>query len=248
VFAIVVLMFILSIALSFTLPSDRSPRPYKIWRALFPGKDQRDWRLMMGAGASLAGSWHIFPFLLGMLMFMRTGNELAVGAYSSFQGLAAVLTAVVIARLATPRTRKRYLLLATVIHVAAGCLMLFPLTVSMLFLFAMLRSISQPMFGIPHGGLNMDLIEKTTSEPGQRIEYICAWEMPVGIGRVVIMLITIGLYHTMSGSEYVFRIVLFILCMMRIITYLLDTSTSPMRELETAEPAPAPVAMEESPL
>lgn len=230
VFGIVVLLFVLCLLLSFRLPHDGVRRPFKILRALFPGRDQRDWRLMMATSASLTGAFHIFTFLLGLLMFVETANELAVGGYASFQGLVAVVVSLLVSRTITPRTRRTVLRWGTISIVAAGCLMAFPLSVTMLFLFGLLRSVSGSLFGIPHAALNLDIIAKSAEDPGQRIEYLCAWEVPLALGRIFAMGLIIALYHFTDGAPWAIRVFIFTLCALRIISYQLMIRTSPIRD------------------
>ena len=232
VFAVVLGLYVLSLALSFLIPRDNVRRPFRIVRALFPRKDQRDWQLMMLASASMSGSFNIFPFVLGLLMYMRTGNELSVGGYASLQALAGVIVAFIVARLVTPRTRRPYMFWGLIVLVAAGCLMAFEVTATVLIVFGLLRSISGPLFGIPYGGLRYDIIAKCAQDPSQRIEYIAAWEVPLAIGRVIMMFVMMGTYHFLNGNELALRIILFAICVIRVLTYRFSTSTSVLREGE----------------
>ena len=232
VFAIVLGLYVLSLALSFLIPRDNVRHPFRIARALFPRKDQRDWQLMMLASASMSGSFNIFPFVLGLLMYMRTGNELSVGGYASLQALAGVIVAFIVARVVTPRTRRPYMFWGLIVLVAAGCLMAFEVTATVLIVFGLLRSISGPLFGIPYGGLRYDVIAKCAQDPSQRIEYIAAWEVPLAIGRVIMMFVMMGIYYFLNGNEVALRIVLFVICAIRVLTYRFSTSTSVLREGE----------------
>jgi YQGE family putative transporter len=187
---------------------------------------------MMLASASMSGSFNIFPFVLGLLMYMRTGNELSVGGYASLQALAGVIVAFIVARVVTPRTRRPYMFWGLIVLVAAGCLMAFEVTATVLIVFGLLRSISGPLFGIPYGGLRYDIIAKCAQDPSQRIEYIAAWEVPLAIGRVIMMFVMMGVYHFLNGNDIALRIILFVICAIRILTYRFSTSTSVLREGE----------------
>jgi len=240
VFAIVVLLFVLALLLSFRLPHDRIRRPFRIRRALFPGRDQRDWRLMMLTSASMTGAFHIFTFLLGLLMFVETANELTVGGYASVQGLAAVVASLIVSRTITPRSRRTVLRWGAICIVAAGLLMVFPLSVTMLFVFGLLRSVAGALFGIPHSALNLDIIAHSVEEPGQRIEYLCAWEVPLAVGRLFAMTLIIVLYSVTNGAPWAVRFFIFLLCALRIISYQLMIRTSPLRDAaQAAVPIPA---------
>ena len=126
--------------------------------------------------------------------------------------------------------RVRYLFSGVVFLLAAGAVMAFPITVTTLLLFGLLRSISGPMFGVPYSGVRMDIITQCAEEPAQRIEYLSAWETPLAIGRVIMMFILMGLYGWLSGSEIAVRIALFIMCAIRILTYQFVVRTDLVRE------------------
>jgi hypothetical protein len=234
-FGIVVALFVVSFFLSFFIPPDTVRRPFRIWRALLPGRDQRDWQLIMLTSASMSGIFVIFGFLLSLLMYMQKGDELGVGVYASVQALAAVAVAFYVGRHVTPRNRRSYMFWGVVTLLAAGCLMVFPLSVYTLILFGLLRSISQPLFGIPHSGLYMDIISASVETPDQRIEYLCAWEVPLAIGRILMLLAMLGLQSWLEWSEVGVRISLFTMCAIRILSYQLVIRTSPMRSTTAAD-------------
>jgi len=232
IFAVAVGLYLACCALSFWMPPDKERRPFRIRRALFPGKDQRDWRLVMAASGTLAGTFSIFAFLLGLLMYMETGDELTVGGYASLQALAAVAVSFFVGRAVTPRTRRKFMRWGVIALAAAGGLMAFELTIVTLFLFGLLRSVSAPLFAIPHAGLRYDIIGRSAEEPGQRIEYLCAWEVPLAVGRVIMMLLMMILSGVLRESDVGLRIALFVLCGIRVITYQLLVRTSPMARPE----------------
>lgn len=218
-FGIVLILYMGCFVLSFLLPRDSEPRPFHIRRALFPGKDQRDWQWTMITSATLAGSFSIFPFLLSLLMYVRTGSELSVGGYASFQALASVAVSYWVAKTVSTRTRRAYMRWGVITLLLAGVTMLFPIGLATLFLFGLLRSISGPMFGIPYSGLRMDIIQDCAEEPAQRIEYITAWEIPLALGRIISMTIMMSLVAILPHSEIALRAMLFLLCAIRIVTY-----------------------------
>lgn len=229
VFAIAIGIFIICFILSIWMPRDDTRRPYKIKRALFPGKDQRDWRFIMAAAATLAGTFSIFSFLLGLLMYMETGDEVSVGGFASFQALAGIATALAMSRSIVPRTRLVYLRWGVGLLVLGGALLAFKLDLYTLIIFGFLRAVSGPLFSIPHTGIKLDTIAKSVEEPSQRIEYICAWEVPLAVGRILMMTIMMSLYGLMEDSSTALGLAVFALCSMRLVTYFLLRQTTAAR-------------------
>jgi YQGE family putative transporter len=233
VFAISVAIYLACFAVSFLMPNDREPRPFRLKRALFPGKDQRDWRLLMLASASLSGTFSIFGFLLSLLMFIQTDNAVKVGGFAAVQSLIIIVMAYYLGRTIVPRNRRKALLAGVAALVAAGTMILvFKISATTLLVFGLLRAISGPLFSIPHSGLRMEIILKCAENPEQRIEYICAWEVPLAIGRIIMMLIMIGLYGWLHENELGLRLMLFMLCAVRVLTYNLLIRTDAMRDAE----------------
>lgn len=218
VFTLALLLYMVAIAASFAVPHDGVRRPFHPRRALFPPPEHRDWRLVMAASATLAGSFHILQFVLAMILFLRTGSEISVGGFASAQGLIGVAAAWLVGRTVTVRTRKPFMLAGTLVMVAAGCLIAWRLDLVTLVLFGFLRSVSEPLFGIPHTGIRFDVMSRTAA-PGDRIEYLAAWEVPLAAGRLFTMTLVVLLYTFLGETGL--RITIALVSLYRVATYLL---------------------------
>jgi len=239
VFFLALIAYLASVAVSFYIPHINSRRPFHIRKALLPDKEQHDWRLVMLASASLAGSFHIFHFLLAILMYRHVANEAAVGGYVSFQGLVIVVTAFFVGKYAMPYLRPRFMFWGVITLVIAGAVLSCKITVATMLVFALLRSISLPLFGIPHTAIRFEVMRRAVEEPSERIEYICAWEVPLAIGRIIMMSAVMLLYH--YADEAGLRTAVLLLCCIRIATYLLVKRVSFVKQPELADGEEFPV-------
>lgn len=230
VFGLVVILYVVAFGLSYLMFSDTEPRPFHFFRALFPPKEQRDWRLLMWASFSMAGMFNIFDFVLGLLMYMQTGSELKVGGFVSYQTLAGILVSYFLGRFMAPRDRRRYLFWGTAVLVVGGAVISSKLVVATLIIFGFLRSVSRSMFGIAHFSLRLEVIGRALRDPAERIEYLCAWEVPLAAGRLVTMALLMGLFT--YGHEAGLRLAFILLCSARAVTYWLLTQTSALKEGE----------------
>lgn len=228
IFSLALIIYLASIVVSFRIPHERSRRPFRIRKALFPPVENRDWRLIMVAAASLAGSFHIFHFLMAILMYRHVSNEAAVGGYVSFQGLITVVTAYFVGRYAMPHRRLGFMYWGVVILIIAGVVLASKITLATLVIFAFFRSISLPLFGIPHMAVRFEVMQQVVREPSDRIEYICAWEVPLAVGRIVLMCVVMTLYAIADDTGL--RISIFLLCILRIATYQLVKRVSFVKE------------------
>jgi YQGE family putative transporter len=233
VFFLALMIYLAAVAVSFFIPHIRTHRPFRIRKALLPRKAQHDWRLIMLASASLAGSFHIFHFLLAILMYRHVANEAAVGGYVSFQGLVTVVTAFIVGKYAMPHLRSRFMFWGVVTLVVAGAVLSCKITVATMLVFALLRSISLPLFGIPHTAIRFEVMRRAVEEPSERIEYICAWEVPLAIGRIIMMSAVMLLYYYADDAGL--RAAFFLLCCIRIVTYLLVQRVSFVHQPELAD-------------
>jgi len=229
VFAVVLVLYALSFLASFLLERDPQRTPFRIGRALFPPKEHRDWRNVMWASFTLAGTFEIPTNFLGILMFMETKNELSVGSYSAYQAIIAIVVSYVCGWWVRPETRRQHLFWSSVLLAASGIVFFFPLTITSLLIFAMLRSAAMAMFGIGHFSTRMEVIMNTAEDPLQRIEYLCAWEVPLAVGRTIMMLLMVALALALDDASLGIRIVIIALCVLRLATYYFLAQTSVLR-------------------
>lgn len=230
-FGVAVGLYVIGIGVSALVPPDRVRRPFHLARALFPGKDQRDWRLVMVASATQAGSFHLFYFLLGLAMYMVTDSAALVGVFTAFQFLAGILVSLMVGRLVRPSTRKPCMRWATVLLVAAGAVVAWDMNPWSLVFFGLVRSVALPMFMIPYSSIRFDVIDHSVRDPSERIEYLCASEVPLATGRVLMMLVLLLLAGTLDEPGIGFA--LFLLCASRILTYQLIVRTSVVKRQQS---------------
>jgi YQGE family putative transporter len=228
VFGLAVVLYTAAMIYSFRIPSDATRRPFEIKRALFPPRVLGDWRKMMLAAFTIAGAYHLFYVLLGLLMYLETENEFLVGSYTAIQGLVGIVMAVILGRILKPSNRWIAMLAGTILLLAAGSVVFAYLSVTTLVIFVFLRALSLPLFSVPHSAVMLSVVEKSVREPYERIEFICALEVPLAIGRVFFMICLMGLFH-LYGTWGI-QIVLVMMCVSRLGTYLLVTGTDVMKE------------------
>ncbi len=237
IFAIACVIYLIALAVSMWMPPDTTRRPFNLRRALFPPKEMHDWRIIMLASFTLAGTFNILMFLLGLLMFIETNEELAVGGFGSFQVVAHIIVASLMSSFMRPALRRKAMLAGTALLVLAGTIILLRLDVWTLLLFALLRSISGPLFGISHFSMRIDVIANSVEETWQRIEYLAAWEIPLAISRVIMMLLLMGLSAWFTEGSLGIRIAIFCLCAIRIITYMILSQAYVLKDAEEEERA-----------
>lgn len=229
VFACAAAIYLACFFLSFRLTPDGSRGTFRIMPVLFPGAERRDWRLVLLATITDGGGHIMFALVLGLLVFVETGSEVSVGGYASVQALAYVATSALAARWVTKARRRAALTFGVVLLIGSGLLLLPEITLGALIAFGILRSIAEPIYGIAQTGLRFDVIAKSMEDSSQRIEYVCAWEAPLGVGRVIVLSALLAAYWGMDGNPAVLRVILFGLCCSRFVSYLLLLRTDEIR-------------------
>ncbi|GMU94138.1 MAG: hypothetical protein AMXMBFR4_31960 [Candidatus Hydrogenedentota bacterium] len=237
IFAIVLGIYCAAFLVSHLLTPDQERTPFKIRRALFPGRDQWDWRYILLASFTLAGTFEIPTFLLSILMYVVSSNELNVGTYASAQALIAIIVSFYFGRLIMPESRRTYLLISSALLAASGIVFFFPITLTSLIVFGILRSASMALFGIGHFSVRMEVIMRCVEHPMQRIEYLSAWEIPLAFGRLTMMVALVVLNELYPEDFLGIRIVIIVLCVLRIATYVFLAKTSVLQKLPVAKQA-----------
>src|SRR5690606_15410254 len=160
----------------------------------------------------------------GLAMYMHTGSAATVGIFTSFQYLAGIAVSWLVGRRVVPASRKRTMGWAVVILLAGGCVIAWDIQVATLVVFGFLRSIAEPMYMLPYSSIRLDIIDRSARDPAERIEYMCASEVPLALGRVAMMVLLLLLSGALD--ELGLRIALFVLCANRVLTYLIIIRTN----------------------
>ena len=230
IFTLALLMFGAGVLLSFAVHHDRTRRPFHIWRALFPSKEHRDWRLVLAAAVTVAGGFQIVPVLLGLIMYMRTGREADVGNFAGAQALVSIFTAYACGRFLNRARRKASLKLSAVALLCGGAVILTGITLPHIVAFGFFMALAVPLFQIPHFSIRFEVIDHCMEHSYQRIEYLAAWEVPLAIGRVLLIGFIVILYHFFG--MFGLSLALAITCCNHLVSYYLLSQTSVLRPHE----------------
>ena len=243
VFALAVVLYVLAFAMSLRLPPDREPRPFRLRAALLPPREHKDWRLVMALWAVFGGRFGIFMFIVGLLMYMASGSEMVVGGYSLVTGAIRIFGSLVVGRAVTPARRLPFMLLGALSATAAGLIMLGPINLPVVWAFGIMLAVSTPLFSIPSSAIQLDVIGRTAAEPSQRVEYVCAREVPLVIGRVMYLGVLWSLYDLLTKNLLGLRIAVCLTAATALLGYLLMSRISFVRE-EAARERSAPASPE----
>lgn len=238
-FGAAVALYGVNALVSFFITPDHERKPYRVVPALFPPRHQRDWRLVMFSTLTMAGAYNIFTFLLAVIMFMESDSALNVGGLASLQALVGIIASVIAARYITRARRRNYMIAGAMLLAAGGLCVIPGITIGSLIALGILRAAAEPLFGVPATGIRFDIIANTINHPSERTAYVCAWEVPLGIGRVIMMAYLATLYYALPEDLLGLRIGILTLACLRIVTVLilLQTDVAKQDRLPLAKPA-----------
>jgi YQGE family putative transporter len=187
VFGLAIAVYCTCFLISLRLPKERTGAPFKMRHVMFPSAVKRDWRIAMTTGVGQLGIDVVVTILMPLLMFMVTNNEMKVGGFQSFQAMAGVIVAWLVGKMMNSNVRGRFLFTGAGLTLIAAIILYSNVTVWTLIAFGFLRAIGEPMFAIPQAALRWDIIFKSIEVPSERVAYLCAFEVCLGVGRVLAM-------------------------------------------------------------
>lgn len=230
VFALAVVLYVVAFATSLRLPPDREVRAFRIRVALLPPKEHSDWRRVMALWAVFGGRFGIFMFIVGLLMYMASGSEMVVGGYSLVTGSIRILGSLVVGRAVTPARRLPFMLLGALSGTAAGLIMLGPINLLVVWAFGIMLAVSTPLFSIPSSAIQLDVIGRTAADPSQRVEYVCAREVPLAVGRFIYLAVLWSLYDLLTKNLLGLRIAVCVTAATALLGYFIMSRISFVRE------------------
>ncbi len=228
VFFTAVVLYLAAFLFSFRVHDDGVHRPYLLGYAVNPFKMHRDWCWFMGSSFFVAGSYMLIPLLLSLLMFVETENAFYVGVFMGVQSIVNILVSYAVGRWMQSHHRKATMFWSSVAIALAGGLILVHWSITTLIVFSLIRAVAMPLFQVPYISYKFDIIDRVMPQPGHRIEFIVAWELPLWLGRFFFCLFLI--YSAGELEAFDVRVCLFLLCAQRLLAHWCTIQTDVVRE------------------
>ncbi|USK27327.1 MFS transporter [Bacillus sp. CMF21] len=191
IFSISLGLFFCAVILSLFLKRRHAHGRYLLLEVLKERKRNVNWRMITNAHFFQGIREGTFIFVIGVLVFITTGSEFALGKYGLINSAVAFVFYYLATRLITKKMRKKSILIGGILLYASIFLLLFDLTYPKLIMYAISIAIAYPMLLVPYISLTYDVIGRSWNAAEARIEYIVVREIFLNLGRISSILLFI---------------------------------------------------------
>ncbi|NDI35713.1 MFS transporter [Chengkuizengella sediminis] len=210
IFSISLIVFVIGVIVSFFLKK-REPKGTYQWFAAFQRlKEKRNpWRKAFLALMAQGIREGVFTFIIGLLVYIATKNEMKLGNYSLIVSAVALVSYMFMGKYLKPWHRNRAMFIGTIFMIVVIFPFFWDISYMTLLIFGIGTSIFLPLFTIPMTSTVFDIIGRDDESAQQRVEYVVLREAGLNAGRILGTLIFI-LIITWSNKPIVLNV--FLLC------------------------------------
>jgi len=185
IFTVSFCVFIGAIVFSFWLRK-RPPEGYYNWTLPFTAwkKAGSPWRHALPALAAQGAKDGVFTFLIGLVVYIATTNEMKLGNYTLITSAVALGSFYVIGRIMRPSFRAPGLFIGTIAMALAVIPLFFGVAYGSLLLFGIITSLFSPLFVIPMTTATFDIMGVDERSAAQRVELTVLREFGLLFGRM----------------------------------------------------------------
>ncbi|WP_051189031.1 MFS transporter [Halalkalibacillus halophilus] len=185
IFFISFMLFIAAIVTSFFMERRKVNGKYAIFKASKEIRIEKKWRLLLVGHFSQGLREGVFLFLVGLLVYIGTENELVVGTYNFIYALTSLVAYQYVSKIVHPDNRF-YFIFAGTVGLYGSIFILIQANSSIeFFIYAAIIGLTFPLFFAPYMSISYDVIGKLNYARELRIEYVILREIFLNFGRVM---------------------------------------------------------------
>lgn len=207
VFAISLALFVILILVSFLLRAEYYGKHLN-FKTVYSGNCD-DWKKLRKGMAAWGFRDVIIGFLITILIFQATGSEWAVGKLSLFASLVSSTSFLVVQKLIKPKRRLLSLLGGSIIMFISVWGLVGNISFGALLFYIFVDAAFAPFFLVPFSSSSFNIISMQHEED-LRVEYIINKEVMLNSGRIVSIVILIGLLSFVKYEKILNYYLLFI--------------------------------------
>lgn len=192
IFSLSLGLFIVAVILSFFLKRRKAEGRFELWSVINWKELSSSWKGIVMSSAVVGLREGPFLFLVSIWIFVAAGSEMGLGMYSLITSFVALLVYYFAGRLIRPGHRKRFVLLGAVVLSLAVWIIAFKVTYPKLLTYGVIVSIAYPLMMVPFLSMTYNVIGKAKKAAEWRIEYIVGKELFLNAGRIIGILLFIG--------------------------------------------------------
>jgi MFS transporter, YQGE family, putative transporter len=184
VFSISCLLMIVAIILSYKIHAQPVLRKSQFWKVVkSPNKKWKGMVPIMIADGIFGGAFE--TFLIAMMTFYILGSELDLGIFQSLSSIVALMASLLLARYSKPTRRFMIYSIGALLLMLISSLLAFLPVFFTLVIFSILYPVGKNMISTTMFSWLYAAIEADPNYKDRRLDYIVMREIPLGLGRVV---------------------------------------------------------------
>ncbi|MFE5318619.1 MFS transporter [Paenibacillus sp. NPDC056579] len=185
IFTISLAVFILGVICSFFLKKRKSVGHYEWFLTLRCLREKGTmWRTVFMGLVAQGVREGVFGFMIGLLVFVHTGNEMKLGNFSLITSAVSLVSFMIAGRLLKPKYRRGAMLIGAIAMVAVILPFFWKVNFLTLLIFGIGVGVFFPLYSIPMTSSVFDLIGGNADSVRLREEYIVMRELALNIGRI----------------------------------------------------------------
>ncbi|MCS1350202.1 MFS transporter [Mechercharimyces sp. CAU 1602] len=193
IFGLSLVIFLAALALTFRLSRRSAHGEYRLREVVRLARNpKKHWFWINLAMIAQGAREGIYLFLIGILVFVSTKNELVLGTFLTFSSAVSLVGFFMVGRFIKPEWRDEAILVGAVMLGLMGLPFLLSQTTWSLLLFGIGIAFFYPLYFIPLTSTVFDVIGQNEKTAALRVEYIVAREMALNVGRVGSIMLFLG--------------------------------------------------------
>ena len=188
IFTVSLILFAAAVFVSFYLQRRPASGQYMVAKIFKERKPNANWRLITNAHFFQGIREGSFVFIISVLVFITTKNELALGTFGLLNAGLAFVVYTFAARFIKKENRKKVMVFGGLLLYATIFLLIFGISYPKLLFYAAFIGIAYPLMLVPYSSMTYDVIGQARDAAGMRIEYIVVREVFLNVGRITSIL------------------------------------------------------------
>lgn len=211
IFAISLGIFLIGVAVSFFLRKREVSGSYEWFYAFKNLKNkQSPWRSAIPALTAQGIREGVFAFIIGLLVYIVTNNELQVGNFALITSAVALVSFWLAGKYLKPKYRNISMLVGTLAIILSVFPFFWKVNYTTLLIFGIGTAIFFPLFTIPMISSVFDIIGKDNNSAEHRVEFVVLRELGLSAGRMLGIVLFI-VVTSWSMDQQVLNILLLII-------------------------------------
>ncbi|MEF3306170.1 MFS transporter [Paenibacillus sp. GYB003] len=185
IFGVSLAIFVVGVVFSFFLKKRKVSGEYEWthgYRVLTqPGGP---WKTVFGALTAQGVREGVFGFMIGLMVYIATRNEMRIGNFSLITSAVALFSFYAVGKWLKPAYRKWGMLIGVVMMIAVILPFFWRVNYTTLLLFGIGTALFIPLYTVPMTSSVFDLIGQDRESAEHRVEYVVLRELGLNVGRM----------------------------------------------------------------